>query len=602
MKSDARFHLKLLSTFSNPEKMKVLRQRTTWLKLGGPSIAFSLSLSPEPELRRLSRESVGTLDDLVVNLWNFGSNKYAKYCAHIEEILFARDKLQGSRNQTLHNSRIRDLSLTYMKMNRTVECEALLTGAIAEAELSNPGDPGGEQFRSLLGLLRSQQGKHAMAEDICRQAVLSLRDAVGIGHQFTRDAYTALNVVLDKQQRWEDGRGLVRDFYVDVHRTISAQLLPDLRKCMELCEKYIEKWVSESQLQKLVRNCYIMDDPLDVRQRNTMVLQTVFFEGLSGSPELGVTAQMGENWRSLTGETMASTLKVSAHLIGQRIEPVGRLESPSLRQRAIEVVQELKRTKFLVPLWMFGDINSERAWTKNFDWKTAEQNVIHSLEDVAIDVLHPTMTPQPKLLTDARRPELASALANCPADPRSSWANGSKYSMVVSPATHQYPSLEASSTVHSAIAMPNLLPWPSLVPPRSQLTGAFPQLPNLARSDHVDLIASSSSLSWNAQPSFSQTWSPTEEGEFLNDALSHNWFSPTMMNTPTPPFTFSLLQTPHPSRMSPPPRPGQDSPAAEPSLILAGRPDFPTPQSLFGLPQSPLPPSPSFGSNSWPMS
>jgi hypothetical protein len=62
---------------------------------------------------------------------------------------------------------------------------------------------------------------------------------------------------------------------------------------------------------------------------------------------------------------------------------------------------------------------------------------------------------------------------------------------------------------------------------------------------------------WSSPPPpFSQTLSPTQIYQPPNDAPSQSRFSPTMMSTPTPPFVFSLPQTPHLFHMSPSARPG----------------------------------------------
>jgi hypothetical protein len=84
-----------------------------------------------------------------------------------------------------------------------------------------------------------------------------------------------------------------------------------------------------------------------------------------------------------------------------------------------------------------------------------------------------------------------------------------------------------------------------------------------------------------------------------DDAPPKNRFSPTTMNTPTPPFNFTLPPTPQLFHMPPPARPGQHSPAAALYPDFGSLRDSSTSPGLFGIPLPPLRPSPSLISGSW---
>src|SRR5271156_1178794 len=81
---------------------------------------------------------------------------------------------------------------------------------------------------------------------------------------------------------------------------------------------------------------------------------------------------------------------------------------------------------------------------------------------------------------------------------------------------------------------------------------------------------------------FSQPLAPAQGHQPPDDAPPQNRFSPTMMGTPTSPFTFSPPQTPHLFHMSPPARPVGDSPAAALSSDLGSLRDYSISPNLFG--------------------
>ena len=236
----------------------------------------------ELDLKQMTSQNKFNLEELARNLWNFGRNRYVNYCAHITEILLARAKLLDSKQVGIDevDRMTLNLSLTYLVMNRTVECGKILTDAIAEIESSRAGDPLGDELRSMLGRLRSKEGRYAEAVNLCLQAIRSLQSSVGLGHRCTWSAYCHLSQILAKQNRFRDDQRLWRDFYSDIYRMASPQLLPVFREYLELCENYIEEWLPEPNLQKIVSNRFMDGVPLGIRQVNRMVLTTVLVEAL----------------------------------------------------------------------------------------------------------------------------------------------------------------------------------------------------------------------------------------------------------------------------------------------------------------------------------
>ena len=160
------------------------------------------------------------------------------------------------------------------------------------------------------------------------------------------------------------------------------------------------------------------------------------------------------------------------------------------------------------------------------------------------------------------------------------------------------------------------------------------QLQSLLGLDHTDGFLEPITRSWSSEPTFNRPLSPSQSHELLVDSRSQDWFSPAitfaqprsplqglelpnggwisplptvpqplsptsvrhplednnppqdrfspiMISTPTPPFN---LSPPHASPLfctSPPRGPGQNSPAAPPSSVLAGLRDFSISPSLF---------------------
>jgi hypothetical protein len=587
------------------------------------------------DLINLSDKSVGTLDNIATSLWNFGKSQYLDYCAHIGEVLLARANLATPRNamelRYLDMLR-RNLLAIYIRIGKVTECETLLTEFIAETDARRPGDPIGTGYRSRLGRVLSRQGRHILAEEICWQAMISLRFAQGLGYWLTWEAYGGLQIVLQNQGRFDDGLRLMTSLYVDVYLTMSAQLLPGLRASLELCEGSIVGWMTESKLQRLVRDRFLCHGPLDIGERITLILDTVIRERWMEEEKLETLPEIVKDLQDKMGLTGPEILATFALLIALRIQAVRPLESASLRQEALRAVEDLKSTKYLVPLWIFTHMNTTRVLTEDFNWRVAEHDLLQLLEGVVIDRGDPTEAASFGLFEDLDSSKSTLPVANSPTIHWSTSPKGSESSVVIPAATGPASFSETSTGTlgfYGDTTMSSAAFSTTLVPSRPQLTSGSVESLAPARLDHANPRASSSVMSWNAEPSFSQP-RPLAEGHQLSDddqsrnrfsppftfsrplssiqgyqpfvdAPPQNRFSPTMMSTPTPSFTFSLPQTPNPSSMSPPPRPGEASSDAAPSSVLAGRPDFPTSPNFFGLTQSPLPASPyqASGSSPW---
>jgi hypothetical protein len=558
-----------------------------------------------PELMQLTPEKEFQLEDLAMNLWKFSSDKYIDCIAHIEEILLARESSLRSKDVSTLNRRRRNLSVTYLYMDRRAECETLLTDGLREIESLCLGSPEGDRFRILLAQLRSSQGQHSLAEELCKKAIISQRSALGLSHHYTWRAYDTLSIVLESQNKFNEERRLMMDFYLDVYQTVSEALLPGLRAALAVCRSYIEAWMTESKLQRLVADSFVRDRPLSITERNWLTLSTVFRERAEEDWQLGVVPQLLKD----LGEVMSLSVKVIlsrlAFLIALRIQAVPHLESASLQQEALRIAKEFKFTKFLVPLWIFAFLNEPRIWAGKISWGVAEQELIHSLEDAVTKDSHSMGAPYS---TGPRRSCISTgtgSLGSLAVDrshtvSEADSQNGSKSFTVLSRSAGQGSTPDVS---HHTNGLYHHTPMPSavslstiLVSPRSQPISGAAEPPAWPRLDHINPLASHSTLVWNTEPYFSHQWSAAEGEQHLNDARPDDRYLPMAVDNPTPPVTFSMSLTPHATRMSPPPRPGQDSPAAVPSSVLIGHPDFPTPPNLFGLPQSPLPPSPSLGS------
>jgi hypothetical protein len=523
------------------------------------------------------------LRNLAANLWNLGGNKYLDCVAHIGEILLARESSLRSKDISTLNRRRRNLLMTYLYMGRMAECETVLTDALGEIESLRPGHPEGHQLRILLAELRAKQGQHSLAEELCTKAIISQRSVLGLRHNYTWRAYEALELVLRFQNKFDEAKRLMIDFYLDIYHTISEALFPGLRAALAVCRRYIEVWMTESELDRLVGDWFVCDRPLGIAERNKLALSTVL-EGIFRVEErLGVVPQVLKDLGEIMSLSFHDILSTFALLISIRIQGVRLLDSASLQQEALRVAKEFNYTKMLVPLWIFVYLNETSFFAEDFNWTATEQEFIHSFADAVTKGGHSGGAPRSSISTGTGSP--GSALT---VDRRHNPAQIDTFNGHREPYDHHTP---MPSTVSSSM----------LVSPRSQPTSGATEWPALSRLVGTDPLASHSTL-WNTEPYFSYQWSTAEGEQHLNDARPHDQFSPMVMDNPTPPFTFNMPLTPHASRMSPPPRPGQDSPAAAPSSVLIGHPDFPTPPNLFGLPHSPLPPSPSLGSGSSPAS
>jgi hypothetical protein len=554
----------------------------------GWSINSLLSLHlAAPELMQLDSEKVLRLGDLAINLWNFGSDKYLDCVAHIEEILLARESLLRSKDVSILNRLRRDLSMAYLHMGRIAECETLLTDGLREIESLRPGSPEGDRFRILLAHLRSSQGQHSLAEELCKKAIISQRSTLGLSHHYTWRAYYTLSIVLESQNKADEERRLMMGFYLDVYQTISEALLPGLRAALAVCRSYIEVWMAESELQRLVGDSFVRDGPLGIAERNMLTLSTVFRERVGEDWRLGVVPQLLKDLEKITSVPVKGILSNFALLIALRIQAVPHLESASLQQEALRVAKEFKFTKFLVPLWIFFYLNETHFWRSNSNWRVAEQEFIHSLED-AMGAPHSTGPRRSSISTGTGSPGSALAVDRSHTVSEAGSQNGSKSFTVLSRSAGQGSAPDVSLHTNGLYHHTPM--------PRFQPTSGAAEPPAWSRLDHINPLASHSTLVWNTEPYFSHQWSAAEGEQHLNNARPHDRYLPMAVDNPTPPFTFSTSLTSHATRMSPPPRPGQDSPAAAPSSVLIGHPDFPTPPNLFGLPHSPLPPSPSLGS------
>ena len=513
-----------------------------------------------PELMQLTPEKELELEDLAANLWNFGSNKYIDCVAHIEEILLARESLLRSKDVSILNLRRRELSMTYLHMGRRAECETLLTDGLREIESLHPGSPEGDRFRILLAQLRSSQGQHSLAEELCTKVIISQRSELGLSHHYTWRAYYTLCMVLRSQNKFDEERRLMMDFYLDAYQTVSEALLPGLRAALAVFRSYIEVWMTESELHRLVGDRFVSDRPLGIAERNTLTLNTVFGERFDEDSRRGLVHQPFEDLRNIMSMSVSDILFTSALLIAVRIRAVRYLESASLQKEALRIAKDLEYTNFLVPLWIFVFLGHMRFWTRNSNWMVAEQEFIHSLEDAVTKGGHSTGVPRSSISTDTGSPGSALTVDRSHGLAQVDTLNGPKSVVVLSAAAGQdfspEVSLHTNGLYHHA-PMPSAVSSPTsavLVSPRSQHTSGAAEPPAWSRLDHLNPLASHSTLVWNTEPYFSHQWSAAEGEQHLNDAQLNDRFSPMAMDNPTPPFTFTMPLTPHASRMSPPPR------------------------------------------------
>jgi hypothetical protein len=546
-----------------------------------------------PELMRLTKKDLSQLRDLAKNLWDLGGGRYLDCIGHILEIILARESSSRSKDVNTLDEMRANLSMIYLSLGRIAECETLLTNGLREIESLRPGSRKGDQFQILLAWLRSLQWQHSLAEELCMKVILSQRSALGLSDHHTWKAYDMLGAILKSQNKFDEERRLMADFYLGVYRTLSEAFLPGLRAALAVCRNYIEVWMTESKLQRLVGGLFICDRPLGIAERYKLTLSAVFGEMFTEDMRLEVIPQQLKDFGNITSVPFDDILSTFASLIALSIQAARQLESASLQQEALRVVKELKFTKFLVPLWVFVYLNETGFWWGEVNWRVAEQEFIHSLEDAVTKGGHSIGALRSSMSTDTGSLGSASAVDRSHGFSELDIQNGSKSFTMLSRSAGQGSTLDVSrhtKGLYHQAPMPGAVSSSILVSPRSQPTSGAVEFPALSRLDHTNPLAPSSPLVRSTEPSYLHQWSAAEGERHLNDARPNDRFLPMVMDNPTPPFTFSMPLTP------PPPMPGQDSPAAAPSSVLIGYPDFPTPPNLFGLPYSPLPPSPSLGS------
>jgi hypothetical protein len=556
------------------------------------------------ELRQLSEESFDILIDLGTNLWAFGKRRYWTCCAHIGKVLLARERLVSLGTRSL-DTKIKNLAQTYMVLNRMAECEALLTSTIAEIHSLRPGDPACNEFRSILGVLHSRQGQYTLAEELCTQAMISLSCTLGLTHKMTWFAYQDLHLVLREQGRFDDALRLMTEFYIDIYQIASVQVLPGFIFSLELCERYIEEWMAESELQRLVRDRFVDDGSLGNGERMALTLDSIVRNRWRVEFGLGFFPQIMSNLREMVGLDVVSILSHVSILVARHIQGVRHCESILLRQGALRAVKDLRSTNFLAPLFVFHFLNYTNFLKNESYWRNAEQDLIHSLENLVNENECPPDGRNLQLSGDAGYPKSTSVMTDGHAVPRSDAPNSSDSSIRATTASCQALSAEISShTVgfNSGTAMPSAVSSATFFRPIPQPSSASNQSPVSANDDHIELVNTLSLPTRNPEPYTPQPWSHALRGQLSSEGQSNNGFLPTMMDAVTPPFTWSLPQTPQASHMFPPPSPARDSLAPVPSSALAGYLDFSGSSNLFGLPQLPIPPSPSFGSSSSPRS
>ena len=587
----------------------------------------------ELELGQLSVELWYTLALLAQNLWNFGKNKYLNYSLHIYEIFLARWRLLEPEKVDTWYKCMRNISSAYLRMGRIAEGERFLTNSIVEINSLRPGHPASIEFQSLLGEVHLRQGNHNLAEELCTQAIISSRANTGLAHSSTWYTYRTLSTVLEAQGRPDGGRRLMMGLYQDIYRTVSAQLLLGLSTCLELCRSYIEGWMDESKLQRILKDTFVSDSPLGLSQTHALTLIAIIHEGYRKEMKFWRPPQLLKDVTDQTGLEVMDILADFALLIARRIRTAQALGSISLQHEALRVLNDLKSTNFLVPLLVLSRLTPDNCWGNQFLWLEAERNLIESLKDVVIDGGHYTKATTSRLSAEEDTSAFGFAAATNLHIPQSEMLNDSERSMIPLTAPDQTSSVETSTGtlgLHNGNVTPSVFPSLTLVRSGSQFPSASIQVPYLVRPDHMASFTPPTTLSWNNEPSVPRSLSPAQSRQVSGDDISHNWFtastsfsqlpsaaqggqpfdnalsqtrfSPMMMTTPTPLFMSSLPLTPRSLRMSLPWRPGEDSPDVPPSSILAGRADFPTSPNLLGLPQSPLASSPPLKSDSspWP--
>jgi hypothetical protein len=244
-----------------------------------------------------------------------------------------------------------------------------------------------------------------------------------------------------------------------------------------------------------------------------------------------------------------------ANMIARHIQATRHLEWIHLRQEALRVIKDLRSAKYLVPLFVLDTICRTHLWDRTSFWWNADYRLLHALEDTAIENELPPGGRKLHLADDAMTTNGHAISRFNPPDS----------SIRATTATAQAASAEILS---HTVGLQN----------GTATSSAYNQSPALARDNYIEFIR-----------------------QLLSDDRANNRFSPTM-DTPSSPSPLSPPQTPQVSRMSPSPRPDQGGSATVPSSVLTGHLDFSGSPHLFGLSQSPIPPSPSFASGSSPRS
>lgn len=558
----------------------------------------------DSELRKISEESLRTLYDLGYNLWSFTKQRYLNCCAHIMEVFLAKIILDGS-GIGMFETWASKLALTYLKMNRIAECETLLTNAIAGMDSLRLGDQRCNELRSSLAIVYLQRGQHTLAEESCTQAFISLKSTLGLCHLMTWSAFYRLHYILAFQGRFDDSWHLMMEFYIGIYQVVSPQVLPGLISLLELCERYIDEWMAESELQRLLRDRFIGNISLSISDRIALTLITILRKRGMAEFDLGTLPQIVRDLAHMTGLHMQNFFTNLALLIAPRIQATRHLESILLQQEALRAVRNLRSTNFLVPLFVFHFLNGPSLWKNGSSWRKVEQNLIHSLQNVANENECPPDGLHLQLSDYAGHPKSTSVMAHSHAIPLFDPPNRPDRSISATTASGQAPSAEMSShTVgfNNGTAMPIAVSSATFFWPIPQLSSVYNKSPVSANDGHIELVNTPSRRAQNAEPYPLQPRSPGRGVQLSSEDQSNNGFSATMMDAATPPFTWSLPRTPQASHIFPPPGLARDSPAPVPSSVLAGYLDFSGSSNLFGLPQLPIPPSPSFGSSSSPKS
>lgn len=278
-----------------------------------------------------------------------------------------------------------------------------------------------------------------------------------------------------------------------------------------------------------------------------------------------------------------------------------------------------------------------------FDWSTLHQDFIFSFEDVVAGSGQSTDAAHISISTDTGGLKSSLAVTETRAIPNSGSLNGVKNSAAAASAPGQLSSLETSAF---SLGAPNgslegnKSTWPRNIQRRRQLLRVSPRAPSLASLERMASLVYQNSFTRNIEPNFSWPVSAAQSRQFSDDSLPPNWFAstgtfsqtfspaqgsepqiphwfsptvmfsqprpptqahqlpddappenrflPTMMNTPTPPFNFSLPPTPQLFHTSPPAMPGQHSPATALYPDFGGLRDPPTSPGLFGIQLPPL--------------